>query len=181
MAASTTHVVLLRGINLGSVNRISMPPLRDALVASGFGNVRTYVQSGNVLLDSDLEPGELASRFQAVLASDFDLRVPVVTRSRDELAAVVALNPLGHVASEPKRYQVSFLSAEPDPSVVERMAALATDGEAFAAHGRELYGWHPSGIARSKLWGGLADKKLGVVATARNWTTVTTLLAMADA
>ena len=175
------YVVLLRGINLGSVNRISMPPLRDALAASGFGNVRTYVQSGNIVLDSELDGDRLAARLTELLRSQFDLSVPVVTRTRDELAAVVALDPLGHVATEPKRYQVSFLSAEPDPSVVERMAGLVTDGEAFAAHGRELYGWHPNGIARSKLWGGLADKKLGVVATARNWTTVTSLLEMADA
>jgi uncharacterized protein (DUF1697 family) len=181
MAELATHVVLLRGINLGSVNRVSMPPLRSALERAGFQRVRTYVQSGNVVLETDLDADRLAARFTALLNSEFDLRVPVVTRTRDELHAVVALNPLGHVATEPKRYQVSFLSAEPDPGIVERMAALAVDGEAFAAHGRELYGWHPNGVARSKLWGGLADKKLGVVATARNWTTVRTLLEMADA
>jgi uncharacterized protein (DUF1697 family) len=157
-----------------------MPPLREALVKAGFcENVRTYVQSGNIVLETDA--AELASLVERVLGEQFDVHVPVITRTRDELAAVVALNPLGDVATERKRYQVSFLSSEPDPQIVARMAALAVDGEAFAAHGRELYGWHPNGIARSKLWGGLADKKLGVVATARNWITVTTLLKMADA
>jgi uncharacterized protein (DUF1697 family) len=156
-----------------------MPPLREELTQAGFGNVRTYVQSGNIVLDTN--DADVTGRIERLLGGQFDLHVPVVTRTRDELAAVVALNPLGHVATEPKRYQVSFLSSEPDPEIVDRMAALAVDGEAFAAHGRELYGWHPNGIARSKLWGGLADKKLGVVATARNWITVTTLLEMADA
>jgi uncharacterized protein (DUF1697 family) len=175
-----TQVVLLRGINLGSTNRVSMGPLRDALERAGFENVRTYVQSGNIVLDTSVPASELVAQLEAVLATEFDLSVPIVTRTRDELAAVVALNPLGDVATDPKRYQVSFLSAEPDPAIVERMAGLALDGEAFAAHGRELYGWHPNGIARSKLWGGLADKKLGVTATARNWRTVTTLLEMAS-
>jgi uncharacterized protein (DUF1697 family) len=175
-----TQIVLLRGINLGPHNRISMPPLRDALTQAGFGNVRTYVQSGNIVLDTKLKEKALTARFTELLRAEFDLNVPVVTRTRDELAAVVELNPLGKVATEPKRYQVSFLSAAPDPEVVARMAARVVDDEAFAAHGRELYGWHPAGIARSKLWGGLADKKLGVIATARNWTTVTTLLDLAD-
>lgn len=172
-----THIVLLRGINLGSANRISMAPLREALTQAGFENVRTYVQSGNIVLDTDAP--DPAGRVETLLGERFDLRVPVVSRSRDEIAAVVALNPLGHVATEPKRYQVSFLPAEPEPAVVEKVAALAADGEAVAAHGRELYAWHPNGVARSKLALGLADKKLG--ATARNWTTVTTLLEMADA
>jgi uncharacterized protein (DUF1697 family) len=175
-----TQIVLLRGINLGAHNRVSMPPLREALERAGFRKVRTYVQSGTVVLDTKLQESALTKRFAELLRAEFDLDVPVVTRTRDELAAVVALNPLGKVATEPKRYQVSFLSAAPPPEVIERMAALALPEEAFAAHGRELYGWHPNGIARSKLWGGLADKKLGVVATARNWTTVTTLLEMAS-
>jgi uncharacterized protein (DUF1697 family) len=175
-----TQIVLLRGINLGPNNRISMPPLREALTKLGYGNVRTYVQSGNIVLDTQQTSEELAERFTHLLESQFDLRVPVVTRTASELAAVVKLNPLRDVATEPKRYQVSFLSGDPDPEVVERMRSLVVGDEAFAAHGRELYGWHPAGIARSKLWGGLADKKLGVIATARNWITVTRLHEMAS-
>ncbi|MHB8691130.1 MAG: DUF1697 domain-containing protein [Solirubrobacteraceae bacterium] len=176
----TTQIVLLRGINIGPNNRISMAPLREALTKLGYGDVRTYVQSGNIVLDTQQTSEELAERFTHLLESQFDLRVPVVSRTASELAAVVKLNPLGDVATEPKRYQVSFLSGEPDPEVVERMRGLVAEGEAFAAHGRELYGWHPAGIARSKLWGGLADKKLGVIATARNWITVSTLHEMAS-
>jgi len=175
-----TQIVLLRGINLGSHNRISMPPLRAALEQAGFNNVRTYVQSGNVVLDTRLKEKGLTERVTQLLRQEFDLDVPVVTRTREELAAVVELNPLGRHVTEPKRYQVSFLSAPVPAETVQRMAALAVDGERFAAHGRELYGWHPDGVARSKLWGGLADRKLGVIATARNWTTVTTLLEMAS-
>jgi uncharacterized protein (DUF1697 family) len=104
----------------------------------------------------------------------------VVARTRDELAAVVELNPLGDVASNPKRYQVSFLSAPLNADVVKRLNAAVTPPERFEIHGREVYSWHAEGVARSKLWAAVASKGLGVKATARNWTTVTTLLAMAD-
>jgi uncharacterized protein (DUF1697 family) len=104
----------------------------------------------------------------------------VVARTRDELAEVVMRNPLGDVADDPKRYQVSFLAKAPDPDVIAELVKLAHGSERLVADGRELYGWHPEGVARSKLWAALAGKKLGVTATARNWTTVTTLLAMAD-
>ena len=93
---------------------------------------------------------------------------------------MVRRNPLADVADDPKRYQVSFLAAEPAADVVDRLAGLAAGQERVVAIGREIYAWHPAGVARSKLWNGLAGKGLGVTATARNWTTVETLLRMAD-
>ena len=174
------QIVLLRGINLGARNRVSMPELREALERDGFDDVQTYLQSGNVVLASDASPEEVADRCRRRIARAFKLQIGVVTRTRDELAAVVERNPLGDVATEQKRYQVSFCSAEPDPELVQQLAALAAPSERFVAIGRELYAWHPDGVARSKLWNRLAGKGLGVTATARNWTTVTTLLGLAD-
>ena len=82
--------------------------------------------------------------------------------------------------ADPKRYQVSFLSEEPNPDVVQKLAAFAAGDERLVAIGRELYAWHPDSVARSRLWARLAGPALGVTATARNWTTVTRLLALAD-
>jgi uncharacterized protein (DUF1697 family) len=104
------------------------------------------------------------------------VKIAVLARTRDELAEVVRRNPLAGVALEPKRYQVSFCAVEPDPALVERLAALAAGPERFVAVGRELYAWHPDGVARSRLWAELAGRKLGLDATARNWATVTALL-----
>jgi uncharacterized protein (DUF1697 family) len=174
------HVVLLRGINIGPHNRVAMPKLRDALAEAGFADVRTYVQSGNIVLESRKAAATVAQECMRVIDEAFGLDIAVVTRTRDELAEVVRRNPLGAVVDEPKRYQVSFLSAEPDAKVVEKLAGLAAAEERFEAVGREIYAWHPAGVARSKLWNALAGKGLGVTATARNWTTVETLLAMAD-
>ena len=88
-------------------------------------------------------------------------------------------NPLGKVATDPKRYQVSFLSAKLPAKVVRELEAVAAPSERLVASGREVYAWHPDGVARSKLWAKLAGKDLGVTATSRNWTTVETLLELA--
>jgi uncharacterized protein (DUF1697 family) len=91
----------------------------------------------------------------------------------------VKRNPLGSVAVDPKRYQVTFLASKLAPEVVRKLEAAAVDPEQFVVAGREVYAWHPAGVARSKLWAQLAGKGLGVTATSRNWTTVTNLLALA--
>jgi uncharacterized protein (DUF1697 family) len=172
------HIVLLRGINLGSRNRVAMPRLRDALEAAGFSEVRTYLQSGNVVLSSSAKPADAVRR---VIAKEFGLEIAVVTRTRAELAKVVAHNPLAKVARDAKRYQVSFCDAKPSRAVVRLIDDAVAPGERVVVHGREIYAWHPDTIARSKLWALLAGQKLGVTATARNWTTVQKLLELADA
>jgi uncharacterized protein (DUF1697 family) len=177
----TRQIALLRGINLGPRNRIAMPELRSELTDAGFEGVRTYVQSGNIVLDGDATPAQLEQQIAEIISRAFGLDIPVVVRTREELARVVKLNPLEEVATNPKRYQVSFLSGELDPDTVEKLQAAAAPSERFVAHGREAYAWHPAGVARSKLWTSLAGKGLGVTATSRNWTTVTALLEMADA
>lgn len=175
----TACVLMLRGINLGPSRRLAMPRLRAAFADAGYGTVRTYVQTGNIVLSSDRHPEELESAAAQLIAERFELDVPVVARTRSELAEVAAHNPLADVADDDRRYQVTFLAREPDPAVVERLRAAVTPPEAMAASRREIYAWHPGGIARSKLWNALGGKGLGVVATSRNWGTVTTLLAMA--
>jgi uncharacterized protein (DUF1697 family) len=174
------RVALLRGINVGPNKRIAMPALRDLLTRAGFEDVETYVQSGNVVLSTELAPDDLERECERLISEEFGFHVDVVTRSREELAKVVERNPFGDIATNPKRYQVSFLSGELEPQRVEALAAAATESERFVSLGRELYAWHPDGVARSRLWAKLAAPSLGVKATARNWATVTTLLAMAD-
>jgi uncharacterized protein (DUF1697 family) len=173
------HIVLLRGINLGPRNRIAMGELREALEEAGFEDVRTHLQSGNVVLTSTVKPESVARKCEKVIKERFGLEIPVVVRSRAELARVVKRNPLEKIATEPKRYQVSFLSAKPRAKVVRELEAVADDSEQVVVIGREIYAWHPKTVARSKLWAQLAGKGLGVTATARNWATVEALLELA--
>jgi uncharacterized protein (DUF1697 family) len=175
-----SQVAILRGINVGSHNRIAMADLRELLAELGYGDARTLVQSGNIVLSAQAPPDELACELEEEIASRFGVRTPVVVRTREELAAVVALDPLCDVAQEHKLYQVSFLSAEPDPEAIERIEATDFAPERFVHSGREIYAWHPGGIHSSRLARMLSDKRLGVVATARNWKTTTKLLEMAS-
>jgi uncharacterized protein (DUF1697 family) len=173
------HIVLLRGVNLGSRNRVAMPRLRDALADAGFTDVATYLQSGNVVLSSGATSAEVRRTCERVIAAELGLEIDVVTRTRAQLAKVVERNPLGRVAKDPKRYQVSFLAGKLPPAVLRKLEAAAAPAERLEVVGREIYAWHPRGVARSRLWTLLASRDLGVTATARNWTTVTKLLDLA--
>jgi uncharacterized protein (DUF1697 family) len=172
------QVALLRGINLGARNRIAMPALREALRETGYEDVETYVQSGNLVLSAPEKASELERALERLIEQRFELAIPVVVRSRAQLAKVVEKNPLGDVALDPKRYQVAFMRSKLPREAGDALKAAAIEPERVVIDGLELYAWHPAGVARSKLWSTIASKKLGVDATARNWTTVTTLLDM---
>jgi uncharacterized protein (DUF1697 family) len=156
-----------------------MPRLRSALEEAGFENVATYVQSGNIVLSSSDSAAQVARACERIVKKEFGLDIPVVVRTRAQLAQVVKRNPLAKVAKNPKRYQVSFLEKKPSAALVRTLEEVAAPAERVVADGREIYAWHPEGVARSKLWAALAGKGLGVTATARNWTTVTKLLELA--
>ncbi|HEX8745351.1 MAG TPA: DUF1697 domain-containing protein [Thermoleophilaceae bacterium] len=172
------HVALLRGINLGSRNRVSMPELRELLEGHGYGDVETLVQSGNVVLTSRLSPARLERELQRQIADGLGVDTPVIVRTRDELARVVEADPFGSVADNPKLYQVTFLAEEPPADVARELAELDVAPERIELIGRELYTWHPDGIQRSKVDRLRTSKRLPT-GTARNWNTVTKLLEMA--
>jgi uncharacterized protein (DUF1697 family) len=172
------HIALLRGINLGSRNRVSMPELRELLTGHGYGDVQTLVQSGNVVLTSRLSAKRLERDLQQQIAEGLGVDTPVIVRTRDELAEVVERDPLGQVADDPKRYQVTFLAEEPDAEAVTAAQAVEVAPEQLVVQGREVYTWHPDGVQRSKANVAIA-KHLGT-GTARNWNTVTKLLELAS-
>lgn len=177
----TRHIVLLRGINVGGHRRVAMADLRALLTSLGYDGARTHLQSGNVVLSSRPAPDRVKRTIEQGLAAEFGVDVEVFVRTRDELAEVIARDPLGEVADNPSRYLVSFLSGEPDAAAVRGAKAAEVEPERFVAIGREIYAWHPDGVHRSKLAKVLSEKRLGVTATARNWNTVTKLLELADA
>jgi uncharacterized protein (DUF1697 family) len=158
-----------------------MPKLRALLEEARFEDIRTYLQSGNVVLSSTKKADDVGRACKRVIAKELGLDIDVVVRSRAQLAQVVKRDPLGDVAKDPKRYQVSFLAAKPPRGLARKLEEAAAETEQFAVSGREVYAWHPAGVARSKLWALLAGRNLGVVATSRNWTTVTKLLELAEA
>ena len=171
---TTRYVALLRAINLGATRRVSMPRLREVLTAHGFGAVRTHLASGNVLLDSPLPERELAAELTTAIADEFGLDVPVVLRTADQLADVVAADPLGSIATDPARYSVTFFPEPLDPDRVA--AAPAAEGGEYVVRDREIYLWLPDGMMQSPMGGWKWDRLLGQAGTNRNWNTVTKLV-----
>ncbi len=157
-----------------------MADLRASFAGAGFADPRTYLQSGNVVVRSDEPPDALAQRAQDLITERFQLSVGVVARTRDELAEVVERDPFAGEEVVEKLYQVTFLADEPPAGLADELAALVAGEERFVADGREWYCRYPSGIARSKLATKMAARNLGVLVTARNWTTVRSLLELAD-
>ncbi|HSD81488.1 MAG TPA: DUF1697 domain-containing protein [Solirubrobacteraceae bacterium] len=174
------QIALLRGINLGPHRRVAMGDLRSLLAEAGYADVRTHLQSGNVVLTSDTAPDDLARDLERRIATGLGVDAGVVVRTRDELADVVARDPLRGVVDDPRRYQVTFRSGEPEPDAVRELERVAVAPERIVVSGREIYAWHPNGIGRSELAAELARARFGVTATARNWNTVTKLLELAD-
>ena len=157
-----------------------MADLRTLLEAEGYEDVRTHLQSGNVVLPSTLSPRKLEAQLERQLAKGLGLDVRVLVRTRAELAKVVERDPLGKVATNKSRYLVSFLSKPLPARVARELEAAEIAPAQLVIDGRELYAWYPDGVQRAPLAKLLADERLGVVSTARNWNTVTKLLQLLD-
>ncbi|MEV0199364.1 DUF1697 domain-containing protein [Nonomuraea sp. NPDC050691] len=171
-----THVALLRGINLGSRRRVSMTDLRGWLGELGCTGVRTFLQSGNVVLDSDEPPSTLGPLMEAGLAERAGFPIACVLRTVGELRAVVESDPFGDVATDGTRYLVSFRAAPAPPPT---FAHADFEPERFHFDERESYFWLADGIRNSKLLAAAAKTDDGT-ATMRNWNTVTRLLTIAE-
>jgi uncharacterized protein (DUF1697 family) len=174
------QLALLRGVNLAKRRRVGMGDLRELLEAQGYEEVRTHLQSGNVLLSSPLLPRKLEAQLERQLAKGLGIEVRVLVRTRAELAQVVECDPLGDVATDGSRYLVSFLSKQLPAKVARELEAAEIAPARLVIEGRELYAWYPDGVQRAPLAKLLADERLGVVSTARNWNTVTKLLQLLD-
>jgi uncharacterized protein (DUF1697 family) len=175
---SGNRIALLRGINIGSRQRVSMPELRSVLEELGYGNVRTLVQSGNVVFTSRAAPATLEGKLEREIEARLGVDPKVVVRTRDELAAAIEANPFP-VPANPKNLHVTFLSGEPDAEAVKKLEAADLGDDRVAFAGREIYVLYANGMGRSELAKQLGRAKLGVAATDRNWNTVTKLLEMA--
>lgn len=172
------YVALLRAINLGAKRKVPMARLREVLAEAGFDDVRTHLQSGNVLLDAGGSSRSVAKRVREAIEAQWGFEVPVVLRTREEFAQVVAADPFGGLVDDPRRYQVTFF--ETAPTIDEAKLGRERWGDStFELRGRELYAWTPAGIQSDRMLRDL-ERALGdAVGTARNWRTVTKLLELA--
>ncbi|HUR83415.1 MAG TPA: DUF1697 domain-containing protein [Thermoanaerobaculia bacterium] len=157
----TTFVGLLRGVNVGGNRMLKMEDLRKIFEKLGYTNVRTVLQSGNIIFDAKVRPRDL----------DAHVGTSVILRTQAEIAKIIEANPYPQEAEDdPGHLHVVFLS-DALPSD-EPLRKVATSAEKFVVKGHQIYIHFGDGAGRSKLAASLTEKKLGVVCTARNWNTV---------
>ena len=180
MATGSTHVALLRGINVGGKNKLPMKDLVAVFVAAGCKDVRTYIQSGNVVLCAPAALAkELPHLVSAAIAKRFGLRVPVVMRSEAELTRALTSNPFLKAGKDPDRLHVAFLADRPSPKLVARVDAKRSPPDELVLSGREIYLHLPNGVAKTKLTNAYFDAQLETTSTIRNLRTVLALVELA--
>jgi uncharacterized protein (DUF1697 family) len=169
----TTYIGLLRGVNVGGNNMVAMADLRALLTKMGFGDVKTLLQSGNVVFRGPARPtGALEKDLEAALKKRFGLEVECHVRTAAEWTAIVAANPFrDEAAKEPARLFVSCFKAPLEKTKVNSLQAAIAGRETLHAAGRHLYMVFPDGMGNSKA-APLVDRRLGARGTARNWNTV---------
>lgn len=173
---------MLRGVNVGSHNRIKMDALRELYESLGLEDPRTYVQSGNVVFRTDAQDlDRLVKRIQSGIERRFGFHSDVVARTSTEMRSVVARNPFAARRNiDPAKLLVTFLAGHPAPEAREKALSIKAEPEELRIDGRELYIYFPNGLARPKLSLVSLERTLKVSGTGRNWNSVVKLLELAE-
>ncbi|MGB7600261.1 MAG: DUF1697 domain-containing protein [Candidatus Sulfotelmatobacter sp.] len=174
------YVALLRGINLGGHKKIKMEELRASLAAMGFDDVKTYIQSGNVVFKTaKISDKALSRKIEATILSKFGHSVSVIIRTADEIKQVIANNPfLKQADIDQTKLHVMFLTEPPAQSALKQLETLVLKPDQFRSLGKELYFYLPNGVAESAVMKKPIDRGLAIPTTMRNWRTVNTIQQM---
>ncbi|MDQ0058689.1 DUF1697 domain-containing protein [Paenibacillus harenae] len=182
----TIYIALLRGINVGGNNKIKMADLRVALGDLGLNNVQTYIQSGNVLFESEEDEGVLREKIEQQIEKVFGLPIKTILRTVEDLKNIVANLPFseGQIAGaeeagEGASLYVAMLLSEPERERIDKLRAFETEDERFHIVGKDVYLLFKRSVRNSKL--SAQVEKLGVLPTTRNWNTINKLIELADA
>jgi uncharacterized protein (DUF1697 family) len=173
------YAALLRGINVGRNKRVAMEDLRKILGGLGHLDVKTYLNSGNVVFTSRREnPRALASDIEKALEGALGMTLKCVIRTDSELGAVIAGNTLVEANTDGSRMLALFLSEQPDAATRATYDPRALDRDQIRVGGRAVYQWCPEGILAAPNVSAFLEKHWKVAVTARNWNTVTKLSAL---
>jgi uncharacterized protein (DUF1697 family) len=169
-------VALLRAVNLGARNKVPMAQLRTLLEAAGYEGVRTYIASGNVLLDSPQKRQAVAADLERLIKDSFHVDTTAIVRTPKQLASLVASHPFG---SDTSRSHVVFLAEKPGRKGKERLAAVDPSPDRVLLAGADVYLQYQAGVQGSRLSAAQLERILAVQATHRNWRTVAALAELA--
>ena len=176
----TTYIALLRGINLGGHKIVKMEQLRKTFADIGFEDIKTYIQSGNVVFKWSRQSCEsLAKRIEENVLSQFGFPVPVVVKTADEIGAIIKNNPLlKKKGIDASKLHVTFLSCAPEKNLLKTLDGFGAAPDQFRCSSQAIYLHCPSGYHETKLGNNVLGKMLKVGTTTRNWKTVNQLYEM---
>lgn len=166
-----TKIALFRGINVGGKNTLKMKDLVRLLEDLGASNVRTYIQSGNVVFDYPETPEQLDQKISLAIQKHFGFSPQVLFLNPEDLNTAMQNNPFPEAESIPKTLHLGFLAYKPENPRLEDLQGIKAPSEAFVLKGKVFYLYAPDGVGRSKLAANM-ERLLGVSMTARNWNTV---------
>ncbi|HET7893122.1 MAG TPA: DUF1697 domain-containing protein [Candidatus Sulfotelmatobacter sp.] len=176
-----TYIALLRGINVGPNKRMKMEKLRASCEGLGFEEIKTYIQSGNIVFRAPrLSPAALSKKLEECISRDFGFSADVITRTSVEMEQIIKKNPLlKEIDVDPSKLHVVFLSEKPPAASLKKLQGLTLPPDRTRNLDREIYFYFPNGVSGSSLWKHSLDKVLSVSGTMRNWNTVNKLYEMA--
>lgn len=172
------YIVLLRGVNVSGKNIVKMADLKTVLNDNGFKNVSTYIQSGNIILSSDLQKDEITSKVQRLIYDHFQLQIAVFCLDLQEMETALKHNPFTDNI-EPNKLFFTFLNEEPFQDLLIDLSAIDFAKDQFKVIDKVLYFYLPEGMSNSKLNNNFFEKKLKVTATGRNLNTIHKLIDLA--
>jgi uncharacterized protein (DUF1697 family) len=172
-------VGLLRAVNVGGKNKIKMAELRKAMSESGLDNPQTYIQSGNLLFDSNKTPRQLEAKIAKLILSEFGHDVPVMVRDLSFIRKIVSRNPFQNL--DASFLHAMILESKPKPADVNMIADLDFGDDRFQVSSDLIYIYCPNGYSNTKLTNRFFESKLKIASTTRNWRTINKLIAMGSA
>lgn len=177
----STYIVLLRGINVGGHRKIPMATLRSLCARIGYKDVRTYIQSGNILLTTNSDAEEVERKVEQAVEEQFGFSVPAIARETRAWQGYLKSNPFSKASlSEPSRVMLVLAKATPKSDALKNLRSRAANNERLAQTGDALWIHCPEGAATSKISATLLDRFVGATVTVRNWRTVQKLGQIAE-
>jgi len=175
------YIAMLRGINIGPHKRMKMERLRACCERLGFVDVKTYIQSGNVVFRAPkLSPAALSKKLGGGIVKEFGFSAEVISRSREEMKEIIDDNPfMKERGIDASKLHVAFLSESASAAALKKLQELTLAPDRTHSSAKEIYFYFPNGVSGSSLWKHPLDRVLSLPVTMRNWKTVTTLYRMA--
>jgi len=171
-----TYIILLRAINVGGHRKIKMADLKQLLLNSGHKNVQTYIQSGNVICESEKEKSQIKQHIESLILENYGFEVTTFVLTPTDLQAIIENNPYVKQQAPIEKLYCTFLENQPDPESKEILLGFKTQDEEFIFDRSLLYFCYHKGYGKAKVSNPFVEKKLKIQGTSRNWKTMRKLL-----